>query len=517
MPIEPAAPVSDNATAGAAVADTPLFVDLDGTLIAGDLTYESVLAGIKRDPAIVLRLPWLLLRGRASLKRALASQMTPDVRLLPYRREMLHFLRQQRWAGRRVILATASDRRYAEAIAKEVGLFDDVLASDGEVNLKGPNKLAEIQKYCREHGYSRFAYAGDALADVPIWKSAAEVHVVSPGPLVRLAARQLGKPVQFHEARRGIVMAAVRAMRPQQWIKNLLLFVPLVMAHQWGNVEKIVACLIGFVAFSACASAVYVLNDLFDVEADRHHPTKRRRPFASGEFPIHYGPLLSLGLAAFGITLSLLTMPAAFAGCIGLYVVANLLYSSWLKRKLAIDVILLAGMYALRVVAGGAATQIEVSEWLAAFSIFLFTSLAFAKRHSELARLADDQIERPRGRGYMVSDLSMIESIGPTSGYIAVLVLALYINSQTSPVQDLYANPKALWLICPLLLYWITRMWFAVKRGELNEDPLIYAVRDRVSIGVGIAILLLALIARPAPTDGGQSQREPPTSSSVDP
>jgi 4-hydroxybenzoate polyprenyltransferase/phosphoserine phosphatase len=506
MSAEPASPITENQPPATSPANLPLFVDLDGTLIAGDLTYESVLAGIKRDPAIVMRLPWLLLRGRAALKRSLASQITPDVRLLPYRQEVLHFLRQQRWLGRRVILATASDRRYAEAIAKEVGLFDDVLASDGHINLKGPNKLAAIQQYCRDHGYAQFAYAGDALADVPIWKKAAEVHVVSPGPLVRLAARQLGKPVQVHESRRGMLTAAVRAMRPQQWVKNLLLFVPLLLAHQWDNVEKIVACCIGFVAFSACASAVYVLNDLFDVEADRHHPTKRRRPFASGEFPIQYGPLLSLSLGAFGIGLALLTLPAIFTGYVCLYVVGNLLYSSWLKRKLAIDVILLAGMYALRIVAGGAATQVEVSEWLAAFSMFLFTSLAFAKRHSELARLADEEIERPRGRGYVVSDLSMIESIGPASGYIAILVLALYINSQT--VKNLYAYPAALWMICPLLLYWITRLWFAVKRGELNEDPLIYAIRDRVSVLIGVIVVLLAVIARPAPVDGGETSRE---------
>jgi 4-hydroxybenzoate polyprenyltransferase/phosphoserine phosphatase len=490
--IEPAVPIADE-TSLATAAAVPLFVDLDGTLIAGDVTYESVLGGIRRNPAIIPGLPWHLLRGRAALKRALASEVLPDVRLLPFRKEVLHFLREQRWAGRRVILATASDRRYADAIAKEVGLFDDVLASDGRINLKGPNKLAAIRQYCQEHGFSQFAYAGDALADIPIWKEAAEVHVVSPGPLVRAAVRQLKKPIQVHGTRRGLTLAALRAMRPQQWIKNLLLFLPLLLAHQWGNFEKVLACVIGFVAFSACASAVYVLNDMFDVEADRHHPTKRRRPFASGALPVHYGPLLSLGLAVFGVGISLWLLPVEFAGCMGLYILANLLYSSWLKRKLAIDVIVLAGMYALRVVAGGLATQVEVSEWLAAFSIFLFTSLAFAKRYSELARLADEEIERPRGRGYMVSDLSLIESIGPTSGYLAVLVFALYINNPN--VSELYARPAALWLICPLLMYWVTRLWFAVKRGELNEDPLLYAVRDRVSILVGVLMAILAFIA----------------------
>jgi 4-hydroxybenzoate polyprenyltransferase/phosphoserine phosphatase len=490
---QPAGPIAEQPNAEVDAAHIPLFVDLDGTLIAGDMTYESVLTGIKRDPAILPRLPWLLLRGRAKLKQVLAARAAPDVRLLPYRHEVLHFLRTERWNGRRVILATASDRHFAEAIAREVGLFDDVLASDGHINLKGPNKLAAIQEYCRQHGYSGFAYAGDALADIPIWKAAAEAHVVAPGPLVRLAVRQLDRPTKFHSLERGIFSATWRAMRPQQWVKNLLLFVPVLLAHQWGNVEKILACCIGFVAFSACASAVYLLNDLFDIEADRHHPSKRNRPFASGALPVHYGPALSLGLACFGIVLSLLTLPAAFAGYLALYVVANFLYSFWLKRKLVVDVILLAGMYALRVVVGGVASQVEVSEWLAAFSIFLFTSLAFAKRHSELARLAEDEVEAPRGRGYLVGDLSLIESIGPTSGYLAVLVLALYINSEI--VKELYVRPGALWLICPLVMYWITRLWFAVKRGELNEDPLVFAVRDRVSILVGVLAILLVVVA----------------------
>ncbi len=491
--IEPAAAGVPNTDT--VVADTPLFVDLDGTLIASDVTYESILSGIKRRPTLLPRLPWLLLRGRAALKRELAVEGRADVRLLPYRRELLEFLREQRWAGRRVILATASDRRFADAVAKQVELFDDVLASDGQVNLKGPNKLVAIQAYCRQHGYSQFAYAGDALADMPIWKAAAEVHVVAPGPLVRAATRSLGsKPIFTHARRQRVFAAAVRAMRPQQWIKNLLLFVPLLLSHQWGDLSKFIAGCLAFVAFSACASAIYVLNDLMDIDADRHHPTKRHRPFASGALPIHYGPPLCLGLLAFSAGLSLVALPAAFLGYLGLYLLANCLYSFWLKQKLALDVLLLAGMYTLRVVAGGIATDIwPVSEWLAAFSIFLFTSLAFAKRHSELARIADGEAESARGRGYVIGDLSIIESMGTTSGYLAVLVLAMYINSQNA--LKLYTRPGALWLVCPLVLYWITRLWFAVKRGELQEDPLLYAVRDRVSILVGICVVVLAIIA----------------------
>jgi 4-hydroxybenzoate polyprenyltransferase/phosphoserine phosphatase len=486
-PTEPIAPIART--------DRPLFVDLDGTLIAGDVTQESVLAAIRRDPLILLRLPGLLLKGRATMKRALAHQVRPDVRVLPYRQELLDFIRQERLAGRRVVLATASDRMYAEPIADAVDVFDDVLASDGHTNLKGANKLVAIQEYCRQHGYSEFAYAGDALADVPIWRAAAEVHLVAPAPFVRRAAEQLGKPLHVHVPRPGIAGAMWRALRPIQWVKNVLLFVPLLLAHEAGNAQKLLACCLAFVAFSACASAVYVLNDLMDIEADRHHPIKRKRPFASGALPIFCGPLLVVACITFGATLSWLFLPGAFAAYLGVYLVVNCLYSFWLKQKLVLDVLLLAGMYVLRIIIGGVAVDLVVSEWLMALSMFLFTSLAFAKRHAELARLSEEDQRSARGRGYRVEDLSIIETVGPTSGYLAVLVLALYINSENATMQRLYDHPWALWLICPLLMYWITRLWFAVKRRELDEDPILYALRDRAGIVVAIVVLGLAIVA----------------------
>jgi 4-hydroxybenzoate polyprenyltransferase/phosphoserine phosphatase len=484
-----------NSTEPLSQSNRPLFVDLDGTLIAGDVTQESVLAAIRHDPLIILRLPGLLLRGRATMKRALAQQVKPDVKVLPYRHELLDFIRHQRRAGRRIVLATASDRLYAESVAAAVDLFDDVLATDGHTNLKGVNKLVAIQEYCRLHGYAEFAYAGDALADVPIWRAAAEVHLVAPGPLVRRAAAQLNKPLQVHASRRGVARAVWRALRPIQWVKNVLLFVPLLLAHEIGNVEKLLACCLAFVAFSACASAVYVLNDLLDIEADRHHPVKRKRPLASGALPIHMGLLLAVSGLTIGIGLSLSSLPPDFTWGLALYVVVNCLYSLWLKRKLGLDVILLAGLYVLRVILGGIAVELVVSEWLMALSLFLFTSLAFAKRHAELSRLSDEDEETARGRGYLVGDLRLIETLGPTSGYLAVLVLALYINSENETMKRLYAHPWALWLICPLLMYWITRLWFVVTRRELDEDPILYALRDRVGIAVGCLIVLLAIIA----------------------
>jgi 4-hydroxybenzoate polyprenyltransferase len=265
-----------------------------------------------------------------------------------------------------------------------------------------------------------------------------------------------------------------------------------VLAHEVMVGHKIVALVFAFIAFSACASCVYVCNDLLDLEADRRHPRKRNRPFASGTLPLAFGPFLVLGLLVVAFSVSLAGLPVLHAGLLCLYVVVNCLYSGWLKQKVMIDVLMLAGLYALRVLAGGIAVDIVVSEWLLAFSMFFFVSLAFAKRHSELSRLASSRRNEANGRGYLVSDISLIESIGPSSGYLAVLVLALYING--SEVKTQYANPAPLWLICPLLLYWIGRVWFLAKRGTLSEDPIVFAMKDWVSMAVGaLAMMLLVL------------------------
>jgi len=288
----------------------------------------------------------------------------------------------------------------------------------------------------------------------------------------------------------------LRALRPQQWIKNILLFVPLVLAHAWHDWDRVVAALIAFVAFSAAASATYIVNDLLDVSADRCHPQKRRRPFAAGALPLAWGPPLAAGLLLVGFAIAVAALPVAFVALLLLYSILTLLYSCWLKRKVMVDVMVLAGLYTLRVVAGGVAADVLVSEWLMALSLFLFTSLAFGKRYIELSRLEDDDVSS-RGRGYQISDLGLLESVGPTSGYMAVLVLALYIHGDT--VKRLYPHPWALWLICPLFLYWVNRFWILAKRRALSDDPLVFAFKDRVSLAIGaVAALLMLLAAWPA-------------------
>jgi 4-hydroxybenzoate polyprenyltransferase len=300
-------------------------------------------------------------------------------------------------------------------------------------------------------------------------------------------------PVPAAPRRRVRLRTIVKAMRPVQWSKNMLIFGPLILAHQAHDLAKLLATLLAFVTFSLCASAIYIANDLFDVEDDRHHPKKRKRPFAAATLPLTWAPFLCGGLLALSFGLSLAVLPWGFIGLLLLYFATNVLYTLWLKQHVMVDVMVLAGLYTLRIVAGGVVAAVPVSEWLMAFSLFLFTSLAFVKRYAELSRLAGENQQSARGRGYQVSDLNLIESIGPTNGYLAVLVLALYINSQ--PMHDRYSQPWAFWLICPLLSYWITRLWFLAKRQQLHEDPLVFALRDRISLGVGAVMGLLFLVA----------------------
>ncbi len=477
-----------------AIDSIPLIaVDLDGTLVNTDVMWESLLLAIRRDPLAVLKVPSWLLRGRAGFKREIARRVTLEPAKLPYRRDVLDLVKAHKDRACRVVLATASDRMWAEAIAKHLGLFDDVIASDGTSNVKGAHKLKAIQEYCQDHQISSFGYVGDSSADLPIWESADAVYAVCPSPAVLKRIQLTGKAPHVIGSRVSRATAVLRALRPQQWLKNVLLFLPLLLAHELGDLFKLQQVVFAFVAFSACASSVYVLNDLFDLEADRRHPKKRKRPFASGDLPIIAGVPICCSAALFGFLLAAFTLPLSFVALLGLYMVVTSLYSFWLKRKVLIDVFTLAGLYTVRILAGGEAANVAVSEWLMVFAMFMFTSLAFAKRYAELDRLSAENAEEAAGRGYLVSDRALVESMGSTAGYISVLVFALYVNGKTA--QTLYGNIWALWLIGPLLLYWISRVWLLARRGLLHEDPVVFAVSDRTSLLVGAIAVVLLVVA----------------------
>jgi 4-hydroxybenzoate polyprenyltransferase len=327
-------------------------------------------------------------------------------------------------------------------------------------------------------GHRGYIYVGDAEADVPVWREAAKAVTVNPSRTLKAKVEALGPEVQHLSSRSGSAKAYLKALRPHQWLKNFLVFLPMLAAHKW-DAETFGQSLLAFVAFSLVASGVYVLNDLLDLSADRAHPRKRNRPLASGALPIAHGtwlvPILLLSGLAFAIPLGSLFVLVLLGYCS-----ATTAYSLWLKRHMIIDICTLAGLYTTRVVAGGVATGIPLSVWLLAFSIFFFFSLAAVKRQAELIDGVATGAVTAHGRSYHVNDLPVVASMATASGYVSVLVMALYLNSPT--VSALYSYPEALWGICLVLLYWISRMVMATNRGNMHDDPLVFAVKDRISL-----------------------------------
>ena len=401
-------------------------------------------------------------------------------------------LRQARAAGRPVFLVTAADQSVADLVARHLGLFDGVFGSDGQSNLKGAAKAAFL---VQRFGAQKFDYAGDAEADRPVWRVARQAIVINPGAglLMRVRAERadaivLGAPASAAATLRTVA----RAVRLHQWAKNLLIFTPMLAAHRV-NAGALLNCCFAFAAFSLCASSVYLLNDLVDLPHDRAHASKRRRPFASGALNLSLAPPLMLGLLGAALVFGLL-LPPPFLLMLGGYYACTLSYSFVLKRQMVWDVIMLAGLYTVRVFAGGAATGVPVSPWLLAFALFLFFCLAVVKRLTELTLFVrNGGGAKLKGRGYAPEDLDMLRSMAASSGTMAVLVMALYVNS--AEVRPLYQHPTALWALCPILLFWVSRVLLLANRGQMNDDPVVFALRDRVSLASGGASLIAILVA----------------------
>ena len=468
----------------------PLCVDMDGTLIATDVLWESIMLLARARPARLLLLPFWLLNGKAGLKRRLAGEVIPDPKTLPYRPEVMELLMAERRSGRTLVLATASDSAIAHQVAEHLGIFSAVLASDGETNLSGARKAEALRAHADD---GVFDYIGNSMDDLPVWRAAEGAILVDPPAGVLRAANREASVQQVVRSRKSQAYGLFKALRVHQWVKNLLLFTPLLVGHKIDDPSAVLSALFAFVAFSLCASAVYILNDLIDLEADRQHPRKRNRPFASGVLQIPTGLALVPVLLISAFATALTQVGATFTLVLASYLVLTTIYSTYVKRVVILDVFLLAGLYTLRVFAGGVATGISISPWLAGFSMFFFTSLAFLKRYSELRLLQDQQQTKSVRRDYGVMDMDLLRSIGPSSGYVSVLVLALYTNS--AEVLELYARPAALWLIMPVLLYWITRVWFLAHRGEMTDDPIVFTAKDPASYAAGLAVAIVMLVA----------------------
>lgn len=480
---DPPAGVPDARTAQAPT----LCVDLDGTLLNGNLLWECFLSLLKTQPATILLIPFWLLAGRARLKRELASRARLDVTALPYRADVVRFLEGERRAGRKVVLVTAADRDLAQRVADYTGIFDQVFGSSGGNNLKGAVKADFLRQ---RFGEGQFEYVGNSRADLNVWRVARAGYVVSDHGLWKRAAG-VTEIRRVFEVKNPPLRTWVRALRGHHWSKNLLLFLPLALAHRF-SLHDVGLTLVGFLLFGMCASGLYVLNDLLDLHSDRSHPWKNKRPFAAGEISIGEGLLISFLLLAGSLSEAFLLAPG-FGLALAGYTVLTMWYSLHLKRVVLLDAFVLSSFYCIRIFAGALITWVPLSHWFLTFSLFLFLSLAMAKRYSELVH-ANGLVERGEsGRGYLGHDKELLMALGVASSFSAVVVFSVYVHSPE--VLALYRSPEPLLLLAPILLYWLSRVWLQAHRGELHDDPITLALRDPASRMVGAACLLVIALS----------------------
>lgn len=470
----------------------PLIVDLDGTLIQTDMLHESAITACVQRPLNAFQLPLWLKSGKAHLKAQLAKRADIDTCVLPYHQALIDWLKQQKNEGRTLILCTASDKAIAERIAGEVGIFDEVIASEGTLNVAGENKARVLLERFGEKG---FDYVGNSSADIPVWRVSANSIVVNAPDKVLTAAQALNNVVKVFPNQGIDWLAWTKMLRAHQWLKNLLIFIPLFTAHLLGDMSRLLPMLGAFFAFCLCASSVYIANDLIDLDSDRRHVRKRNRPFASGAVPIALGAVVAPLLLLFALIIAGF-INTAFVGVLLGYFVLTSAYSLKLKQVVLLDCFILAILYTVRIVAGAVAGQLQVTFWLLAVSVFLFLSLAFVKRYAELEIQVLQGQQKLYGRGYFTTDATLLQTLGISAGYVAVAMLALYVNSDS--VTALYVNPQLTWGAVPVLLFWVSWVWLCAHRGQMHDDPVIFAVKDKVSLVTGavfVAFLYLGTVA----------------------
>lgn len=479
--------------------DVPLCVDLDGTLVKSDTLVDSLLALVRQHPAALLRIPGWLAQGKAQFKHHVTSAVQLDVENLPYNRPLLEWLRAQHGAGRAIYLATASDHALAARVAEFLGIFNGVLASDGNTNLAGKTKLDAF----RDRFGERFCYIGNAKPDAVLLCACQSPMTANPHRALTSQLRSAGTATAASfEDRSSLVKSWLRAVRLHQWAKNTLIFVPLLLAHDW-RLPAVAACIVAFFSFGLCASATYILNDLLDLEADRRHPRKRNRPFAAGDLSAFAGVGAVVLLMAVSLVLAValphivgavpgsyaVQQPYGFLEWLALYTVTTLTYSLYLKRKILLDVFVLSGLYTVRILAGAAAAEVIMSPWLAGFSVFFFLSLAFVKRFSEVESLRERGGTQTAGRGYLVTDLEQLRAIGTGSMFAAVVVMTLYINNPET--ARLYHHTARLWLVDIVLLLWLAQVWMLASRGQMHDDPVVWAITSRRSLLLGLVMAIV--------------------------
>lgn len=465
-----------------------VICDLDDTLVRTDLLFESILKLIRTKPWLVLKLPGWFLKGKAHAKACIFEHIKIDPALLPYREDVLRHVKARRQEGATTILVSASNHTLITSIAEHCQCFDAAAGSTDHLNLKGKAKLAWIE----EKYPGPFEYIGDAKADLPIWQRSAHAVLVNPSRSIVSNVSRFSCSKEIIQDAPDILRLIIKQIRVNQWIKNLLIAVPIIAAHKLGDVDLTLKCLIGIASFSFIASMVYVMNDMLDVENDRKHPTKKERPFASGRLPLKAGfllaPMLFMASTALGVYLGW-----EFLGIILAYFITNIVYSIRLKEAVMLDVVTLASFYTMRLLAGSAATDIPISHWLLNFSTFFFLGLAMVKRYTELLRIVGKNQNSLHGRGYMGEDKIPVLIMGVCSSLLSILIMALFFSSDD--VRVLYRTPSILWMITPILLFWTGRVWLLTHRGQMNDDPVVFAVKDRISLACGIYFALVVIYA----------------------
>jgi len=471
----------------------PLVVDLDGTLLRTDTLFEAMLHHVKQGADSALELPLWLLSGKASLKKKLAAKVQLDATILPYNEEVLAFLHEAKQSGHFIVLATASHHTYAGRVAEHLGLFDLVIATDDKTNLSAGNKRDRL---VAEFGEKGFDYIGNSHDDIHVWSSADKAYLADPDPGVEKRAGMVGNVEKVFLSRQPLAKSILKSLRPHQWLKNLLIFIPLLAAHEFTNTVLISHAVLAFLFLSMSASSGYLINDLLDLDSDRHHQRKRLRPLASGDLPILAGIISAPLLFLVALAGSLAFMSMAFTISLLIYYSLTIAYSQSLKQMMGVDTIVLAGLYTVRIIAGAYACGIVPTFWILAFSMFLFLSLAMVKRYAELlGARTNGETEQTKGRGYFPADLEIIANLGTAAGYLSVLVLALYI--QDARTIQMYHTHQLIWLACPILLFWISRIWMITHRGKMHDDPVLFAIKDKVSLFAGAlfaSVFILAIV-----------------------
>ncbi len=466
-----------------------IAVDLDGTLTLTDTLHESVLTLVRNKPYLLLLLPFWLLKGIAHLKQKVAEHTELDVTTLPYNQPLIDWLKEEKLRGKKIVLSTAANEKIAKAVVRHLDLFDAFIASDSKTNLKSARKRDALQERYGDEGYD---YAGNSNDDLEVWTGASNAVVVNASENVLKKASTLTSVTQVFRSEQAGIAVWLKAIRIHQWLKNLLLFVPLLAAHQVGNAQSLGLLIIAFFSFSLCASSVYITNDLLDLESDRSHPRKRFRSFASAKLSVLHGviaaPLLIVASFLLGAVVGVDFFIVLFV-----YLLLTVTYSFSLKRLVLVDCLTLATLYTMRIIAGAAAVSVSLSFWLLAFSIFIFLSLALVKRYAELLVQSREGKNSAHGRGYLVTDAPLLQALGVSSGYISTLVIALYLRSEN--VMSLYAQPLAIWLLIPILLFWVSWVWLKSSRGEMHDDPIVFAAKDRTSLSVAVITAFVFLYA----------------------